>query len=101
MDDIARLHRARRTVEAITGFYIHAAVYVIVNTGLFLINLATLPEWWVQWPVAGWGIGLVAHGVVVYALRHPRVLDWEERKVRELTTRMQQAEPQGAPPRGP
>lgn len=85
MDDEAqKLIRARRKVEAITGFYIHAAVYVIVNVGLVLIDLATGPDWWVQWVVAGWGIGVIAHAAVVYGVSHPRVAAWEERKVREL-----------------
>lgn len=91
VDQIDTLHRARRRVEALVGLYIHAAVYVIVNFGLFLINLATLPEWWVQWPLAGWGIGLIAHGAVVFAVLHPRVIAWEEQKVREMRANLDAA----------
>lgn len=32
--------------------------YVVVNGGLFLIDLMSGPGWWVQWVLAGWGIGL-------------------------------------------
>jgi hypothetical protein len=32
--------------------------YVIVNSGLFLIDVMSGPGWWVQWVLAGWGIGL-------------------------------------------
>lgn len=88
MEETLSHYRARRRVEAITGFYIHAGVYVIVNVGLVLINLFTGPEWWAQWVIAGWGIGVIAHGAVVWGVNHPRVAAWEERKVRELTERM-------------
>ena len=30
---------------------------------LFLINLASSPKWWVQWPAMGWGLLSVLHGV--------------------------------------
>jgi hypothetical protein len=32
--------------------------YVIVNSGLFLIDVMSGPGWWVQWVLAGWGIFL-------------------------------------------
>ena len=88
MDDARKLRLARRRVESITGVYVHAAIYVIVNAGLVLINLLSGPDWWVQWPILGWGIGLVAHAAVVYGINHPRVIAWEDEKVRELAGRM-------------
>ena len=32
--------------------------YVVVNAGLFLIDIMSGPGWWVQWVLAGWGIAL-------------------------------------------
>lgn len=32
--------------------------YVVVNSGLFLIDIMSGPGWWVQWVLAGWGIAL-------------------------------------------
>ncbi len=32
--------------------------YVVVNSGLFLIDVMSGPGWWVQWVLAGWGIAL-------------------------------------------
>jgi hypothetical protein len=61
---------------------------VIVNIGLLVVNLFTGPEWWVQWVIAGWGTGLIAHGAVVYGVNHPRVTEWEDRKVREVARRL-------------
>jgi hypothetical protein len=42
-------------VEALKGFYIHAAVFVLVNIGLFVINLLVVYRgngpWWFYWPL--------------------------------------------------
>lgn len=67
-DAEARLRRqAERRVGAKIGFYIHAAVYAIVNTGLVGVNLFTTPQTlWFVWPLAGWGIGLFMHGFGVF-----------------------------------
>lgn len=47
------------------GFYIHLAAYVLVNALLVGINLATTPDrWWFYWPLAGWGVGILAHAAV-------------------------------------
>lgn len=32
--------------------------FVIVNSGLFLIDIMSGPGWWVQWVLGGWGIAL-------------------------------------------
>ena len=49
------------------GFKIHFAAYVGVNLLLIAINLLTTPdELWFYWPLLGWGIGIIAHGVAVY-----------------------------------
>jgi len=32
--------------------------FVVVNTGLFVIDIMSGPGWWVQWILAGWGIAL-------------------------------------------
>lgn len=38
--------RARKRVDELKGFYIHLAVFVIVNFILFLINLLSSPGIW-------------------------------------------------------
>lgn len=67
-DDIEA--RARRRVGMKTGFYTHALVYVLVNLGLFAINTVTGGEHWAIWPLAGWGLGLAIHGIVVFVKLH-------------------------------
>ncbi len=32
--------------------------YVVVNSGLFVIDIMSGPGWWVQWVLAGWGVAL-------------------------------------------
>lgn len=43
------------------GFYIHLTVYVLVIALLVVINAMTSGPWWVQWPLIGWGIGILFH----------------------------------------
>ncbi|MEO8858848.1 MAG: 2TM domain-containing protein [Burkholderiaceae bacterium] len=66
-EDIERL--ARRRAGAKLGWYIHAAVYVIVNSALFAVS-AMDPgrRHWSVAPALGWGLGLLIHGIVVFVL---------------------------------
>ncbi len=81
-----RYERARKRVEALKGFYIHATVFLLVNIGLFIINALTGGPWWFFWPLIGWGIGLGAHALGVFGFGGggPWGQDWEERKTREF-----------------
>ena len=85
-DDEQRYQRAHARVQALKGFYTHATVYVLVNIGLFVINLLTGGGWWFYWPLIGWGIGLGAHALGVFGFggSGPWGQDWEERKTREM-----------------
>jgi hypothetical protein len=59
--------RAVKRVEAKLGFYRHFAVYIGVNSLLFLINVFSSPgEWWFYWPLLGWGIGVFFHFMNVF-----------------------------------
>ena len=60
---------ATRRADAKIGFRTHALVYVLVNLGLTALNLLTSPgHIWFLWPMVGWGIGLMAHGLSVYGV---------------------------------
>ena len=79
---------ARRHVRNVRGFYTHALVYVLVMGGLAAVNLATSPgRLWFGFAMMGWGIGVVAHGISVFASRGWLGPDWEQRKVREYLER--------------
>jgi hypothetical protein len=79
-----RYLQARKRVEDLKGFYVHLAIYVVVNAGLFLINWLTTDTWWVVWPLIGWGIGLAAHAVSVFIENGRLAQNWEARKMRQL-----------------
>jgi hypothetical protein len=73
MEDQEAYQKARKRVEAKIGFFTHLAVYLSVN--FLLINLATSREsFWFIWPLLGWGIGLVFHGLGVFVFSGPSSL---------------------------
>ena len=84
-DDHDRYRRARRRVHEIRAFYLHLAIFIAVNIILHVINVVTSPSaYWAFWPLFGWGIGLLVHGVVTYRWMPFLGREWEERKIREL-----------------
>ena len=63
--------RAEATVivKAKIGFYIHLAVYVLVNALLVTLDVSISPEHlWFQWPLLGWGLGLGLHAFLAFWL---------------------------------
>ncbi|SEA19637.1 2TM domain-containing protein [Variovorax sp. YR216] len=64
-DDIDRL--ARKRAKAKIGWFIHAAIYATVNLGLLALSAANGRAWAV-FPLLGWGVGLLAHGISVWLL---------------------------------
>jgi len=61
-DDLRRA--AERRADAKLAFRSHLMAYVVVNAGLIAINLVTSPGYyWFIWPLMGWGVGLIAHGM--------------------------------------
>jgi hypothetical protein len=71
-------------LAAIKGFYIHLLAFTLVNAGLLVINLAAGGPWWVLWVLFGWGVGVVAHALAVFAVKPRFIADWERRKLRQL-----------------
>ena len=72
--------QARKRVEEKKGFYIHFAVYIIVNIILVIIWATTGAGYpWFLFPLGGWGIGILFHflGVFVFS----RQTDWERKAV--------------------
>ena len=59
---------ARKRAQLKLSFFGHLAIYVVVNVILLVVNLLTSPgALWFYWPALGWGMGVAAHGVTVYA----------------------------------
>ncbi|MBA2676528.1 2TM domain-containing protein [Ramlibacter sp.] len=62
----AALRQARRR----KGFYLHLLPYLLVVSGLAVVNLLLTPRYpWVLWVAFGWGIGLAMHGLATFGRR--------------------------------
>jgi hypothetical protein len=84
MEDQDRLAEATKIVDARIGFYIHLAVFAVVNAGLFAINLSTATEHlWFKWPLLGWGIGVFFHALAVFVF--PKGRSVRERMIAKET----------------
>ncbi len=80
--------KAQKKVEEIKGFYGNLGGYIIVMIVLAVVNLLTYPQFlWFLFPAAGWGIGVLIHGLAVFDYLPFLGSDWEERKIREIMER--------------
>jgi hypothetical protein len=80
-----RYFRAKKEIEDIKGFYGNLTSYILVNIGFLVLNLITSPNHlWFYWPLLGWGIGVIIHGIGVFNCLPYLGKDWEERKIREI-----------------
>lgn len=92
--DDQRKEDARRYVQQLRAFYIHATVFAVSMVVIFLVNLAVniaaglTGEWWAWWSgwaLIGWGIGIAIHGLVVRMSR-PSVSapTWEQKQIDKI-----------------
>ena len=70
---------AKKTVEERLGFYIHLTCYVLVNSFFVFLNLKNGGYFWAIYPIAGWGIGLVFHGLSVFSFFNNN--NWKQRQI--------------------
>lgn len=79
---------AKRHVERKIGFYTHLTVFIIANAGMMLLNFLLVPgRIWSFWPLFGWGIGLLFHGIAVF-LRAPGSA-WKQRMIEQELKKLQ------------
>lgn len=70
-------------MENLKAFYIHLTVYILVNLMLFFINISSdSSKLWFLYPLGGWGIGIVIHGLTTFPVGIFGK-EWEERKIKE------------------
>ena len=80
-----RYNIAKKRVQEVKGFYGNLTAYIVVNVFLMIVNLVTSPEHlWFYWPMLGWGIGVLFHGLRVINRVPFLGKDWEERKMKEF-----------------
>lgn len=76
---------AKKRVDEIKGFYGNLISYIIFNGFFLVLNLITSPnDLWFFWPLIGWGIGVLFHGMKVFNYYPFLGKNWEERKINEL-----------------
>jgi hypothetical protein len=62
LKEYERAEAELRTRKRHANFYTHAALYVLINALLIIINLAFLPAYpWCLIPLVLWGVGLLVH----------------------------------------
>jgi hypothetical protein len=85
-----RYQQAKRQVERLRGFYGHLFAYIGVNAMIVVYNIKHLEpgESYFQFKnfftATFWGIGLLAHVIVVFLPNLGFMKDWEEKKIRKL-----------------
>lgn len=81
---------AKKRVKRLKGFYIHLTIYVLVNLLIVLINYQDLKpdESYFKYEnfitLFFWGIGLLAHAMIVFVPQFVLGKNWEEKKIQEL-----------------
>ena len=93
----SELDAARRYVEQLRAFYVHAGVFAASMVVIFAVNLLTnlsagiageWTAWWSAWAFLGWGLGIAVHGLVV-RLNRPTTStsSWEQRQIDKVLSR--------------
>jgi hypothetical protein len=85
-----KLRRAKRRVGELKGFYIHLAVYFLVNMFILInIYIATVRDgesfwkWGHFFTLFFWGLGLAFHALKVFDLNPFFGKKWEERQIQK------------------
>jgi len=82
MDEDRAYERAKERVEEKVGFLSHLAVYIVINAFLLFLDYRDNKSIdWAYWPLIGWGIGLVFHGLNVFAFGEGSA--WKERMIKK------------------
>ena len=83
--DFENYQKAKKQVEEIKGFYGHLFPFVIINIILIIINLKYSPQYfWFLWPLLGWGLSVIIHGLMVFECIPFFNKDWEQKKMQQF-----------------
>ncbi len=87
MIESERYQVIRKQVRERKEFWIHLAMFVIVNAGIITFNLLKQPDKiWYHWVLVGWGAGLLLHCFQVFGSR------WEEKQIQEILRQEEEKE---------
>jgi len=88
MEDVEKFARAKEQMEEITALYVHIGAFVVGMVVMLIVDIMDGGDWWVIWPLLGWGAGILGHAWAVYG-RIPRVIqNWQLRKIKTLKADM-------------
>lgn len=77
---------AREQAKKEAEFYTHLATFLVVMTGMAVVNLVFAPgHLWFLYALFGWGIGIANHAAETFGLG--RGSSWQQRRVQELVDR--------------
>ena len=78
---------ARKRVQDKKDFVTHLSVYIVINAMLVVIWAITSRGYpWFIWPMLGWGVGLVFHGLSVFVF--DRTGSWERTEIEKEAARL-------------
>jgi hypothetical protein len=97
MDEFARAafreSEAKRIIRR-RIFFLHLAIYAMTNVFIFVIWVVTGGGHpWFLYPILGWGIGVVAHGVAAMGLADVNAVVLERDQTRMSTEATQRLDP--------
>ena len=82
---------AKKRVEDKKGFFVHLAVYCVVNIFLIIIWAITSRAFpWFVFPLVGWGIGVLFHGLGVFVFS--KQSDWERRQIEKEVEKLRKGQ---------
>lgn len=84
---------AEKRIKNRVEFYQHTAAYVVIN---IMLALAFRDQWWIIFPIFGWGLGIIMHGLEVFLddpLRRERAIEREMRKLGFTATDVEAEKP--------
>lgn len=82
--DMNQYKKAKQKVHCMKSFYANLVAYFLVIPVLAYLNYNTTSYPWVIFPAVGWGLGLIAHWMLVFGHVHFLGKDWEERKIKQF-----------------
>ena len=72
--------RAQERVKELKSFYSHLLVYCAIMALLIFIDYSDGGNWWVHWPIIGWGIFVAIQGIKLSKISK----SWEDKKIKEI-----------------
>lgn len=91
MNEDQKYQRAVKRMEEEKGFYTHLLTYILVSIFLIVLNTLTSRHIWWYWPLGGWGIGILLHGIGVFGFNPLLGKRWEERRIQKIMERDEEA----------